>query len=93
MLNYISGRLFNERFGGITRNVNGKLYVMHSFGYSAPYTNGVGQTKKTSENNYTATVLTMDGLSSNCIGEYEVTFSTRKENGKEVIDVLEDSVG
>ena len=93
MLNYISGRLFNERFGGITRNVNGKLYVMHSFGYSAPYTNGVGQTKKTSENNYTATVLTMDGLSSNCIGEYEVTFSTIKENGKEVIDVLEDSVG
>ena len=93
MLNYVSEELFNDRFSGITRNVDGKLYVMQSFGYSVPYINKVDQTKKISTNKYHTTVFTMDSTFTKTLGQYEIDFTTKKVNGKEVLDVLEDSVG
>ena len=93
MLNYVSEKLFKERFSGITRNVDGKLYVMHSFGYSTPYTNSVGLTKKVSGNKYHTTINTMDGTGTRSLGQYEIDFYTTIVNGNEVLDILEDSVG
>ncbi len=93
MKNYVSERLFIERFSGITRNVGGKLYVMHSFGYSAPYSTHVGTTKRVSGNNYHSTILIMNPTGESLISQFEMDFSTATENGKEVLDVLEDSVG
>ena len=93
ILNYASERLFTERFSGITKNVDGKLYVMHSFGYSTPYTQSVVQTRKTASNEYHTTILTISQPSGDCTGQFDMDFYTTVENGKEVLDRLEDSVG